>query len=71
MKMIIKLNMGNAAFMENDFPNDEAARILREMAAKLERNPPLSEGNDCALFDSNGHEVGFMTVSEDDKVWNV
>lgn len=71
MKLIIKLNMNSDAFVTNDRPNTEAARILRVVAGMMDRNNALEPGNDLALFDGDGNEVGFLTVAEDDKVWSV
>lgn len=52
-KLTIELNLLNSAFEES--PEQEIARILREIADKLEMRSRL-------LFDVNGNNVGHMVL---------
>lgn len=49
----LTVDMGNAAF--DDAPATELARILREIAGKIERGEEFAG----TIRDSNGNEVGF------------
>jgi hypothetical protein len=69
VRLEIFMNMENAAF--EDAPSVEAARILRELADRLDGgrrrdysspHPHFSPGHDQALHDINGNEVGFAVV---------
>jgi hypothetical protein len=63
MKMIIEIQMDNAAF--EDMPLTEASRILENEARKMRR---FGDQNtwDGGLYDINGNRVGFIrTVKED------
>ena len=60
MKTIIEIRMENAAF--EDAPDQEVARILRDLAQRIDGHPHFSPGHDQALRDANGNEVGFCTV---------
>jgi len=62
MKTIIEIKMDNAAFEDNH--SGETARILRELAQRIDGHPHFSPGHDQALRDVNGNEVGFCTVRE-------
>ncbi len=57
MKAHITVTMENAAF--EDAPASELARILRELANKIERNGPDA----CKLRDINGNTVGKFVVT--------
>ncbi len=48
----LKIKTGNAAFHEGE-PLAEVARILREVADKLDRSDPAG-----TIFDANGNSVG-------------
>ena len=63
MKLFITLDMANDAFVEN--PSVEAARILRELAKRIENHPHFSDGHEQCLLDANGNEVGFADVVGD------
>jgi len=60
MKIKIQINATNAAFEDNE--SFETARILRELADKIEGHPNFSPGHDQALRDLNGNEVGFFGI---------
>jgi len=58
MKLVIKIEMDNAAFGdEGSQAGGEAARILREYASKIEELP-AGDGLDHHLRDYNGNKVG-------------
>lgn len=60
MRMIIEMDMNNAAFTE-DGPGAasyEAARILRRLAEQIAGHTHFTPGHDQALHDINGNEVG-------------
>ena len=62
MKLIIEIDMGNAAF--DAWPCQEAARILRDLAARIDA-PWLPEAGDARkLYDVNGNSCGFAKVEE-------
>ncbi|MBZ5497748.1 MAG: hypothetical protein LAP85_15200 [Acidobacteriia bacterium] len=64
MRMKIEVEMENAAFTE-DGPGaerHEAARILRDLANRIECNPHFSPGHSQALRDINGNKVGHMAI---------
>lgn len=61
MKLDITIKMDNAAF--EDDGGAEAARILRELANKIDGHPHFSEGHSNALYDANGNEVGTAIVN--------
>ncbi|MEK7873609.1 MAG: hypothetical protein AAB502_07120 [Chloroflexota bacterium] len=60
MTLTITIHMDNAAFQDD--PSIEAARILRELAQRLDGHPHFSEGHSQALHDANGNEVGNAVV---------
>ena len=60
MEVWIKIACENSAF--EDDPSAEVARILRELAERLDGHPHFSPGHDQALADVDGHEVGFCGV---------
>jgi len=59
MKLVITINMDNAAFED---AGSEAARILRELAFELESCAELSNGTNVSLHDANGNKVGMAEV---------
>ncbi|MDR9836814.1 MULTISPECIES: hypothetical protein [Herbaspirillum] len=61
MQASIKIDMGNAAF-ENS-PSSEVARILRELADKVE-DRGVSIGDGIKLYDVNGNNVGQFEVTK-------
>jgi len=60
----IEIETENAAF--DDEPASEAARILRDLASRLEREGvgEESHGREFKLSDINGNRVGFARVDE-------
>ncbi|MBZ5499078.1 MAG: hypothetical protein LAP85_21985 [Acidobacteriia bacterium] len=67
MRMTIEVEMSNAAFTE-DGPGSEsheAARILRDLAGRIECHPHFSPGLTQALHDINGNNVGRVDVRGD------
>jgi hypothetical protein len=63
MKVYIEIDCTNDAFRDN--PAWETANILLDLARRIARHPNFSPGHDQALLDSNGNEVGFLTVKEE------
>jgi hypothetical protein len=59
MDFTVNINMDNAAF---DEPDEELARILKELASKLESSGIWADG--IALRDINGNKVGNAEVKE-------
>ena len=62
MNVTIKIDCDNAAFTECDDATYETARILRELADKIEGHPHFSPGFELPLRDSNGNDVGSLGV---------
>jgi len=61
MKATIKVKMDNAAFeLDNGF---ELARILRDLADRVEGYEVVHPGNEFALHDTNGNTVGELKVT--------
>lgn len=60
MKLEVTMDMGNAAF--EDQPASEAARILRDLADRLEDGGEV--GAVLRLCDYNGNQVGQAVVKE-------
>ena len=58
MKFKLEIDCSNAAFEEE--PEYEVARILRELADKLEADGSLAH----PVFDFNGNRVGRSTVEQ-------
>lgn len=61
MKMTITIQMDNAAFEDNQ--GGEVARILRELASKIDGDSSL-EGVYYNLRDINGNKVGEMNIND-------
>lgn len=61
MQASIKIEMGNAAFEQD--PAGELARILRDLADKLE-DRGFAVGNSIKLSDFNGNTVGSAEVTK-------
>ena len=61
MELTVNIGMDNAAFEPH--PGDEAARILRNLADKLD-GVDFADDYDCniRLIDFNGNSVGTATV---------
>lgn len=57
----IEIRTANAAFSGDDY-GAEVARILRELAARLEGHSALQAGSVILLRDVNGNTVGRMEV---------
>lgn len=62
MNITIIINTDNAAF--EDDPTIEVARILYDLAERVEGHPHFSPGHDQPLRDINGNEVGYVTVHD-------
>ena len=62
MKVQIIIKTDNAAF--EDDPTAEVARILRELAKRIDSHSRFSPGIQLRLRGFNGNEVGFCTVTE-------
>ena len=62
MKAVLEISMDTPAFAEA--PSAECARILRELADRIDGHPHFSPGHDQALHDSDGKEVGFFGIWE-------
>jgi hypothetical protein len=58
MKLVIEINMNNAAFVDAKYNGDEAARILRTLASRLRGINLEAGGDDMNLRDENGNTVG-------------
>lgn len=63
METWIKISMDNDAFVDNQ--TGETARILRNLADRIDGHPHFSAGHDQALRDINGNEVGFCGVYDE------
>lgn len=64
MIAVLEIGMDNDAFV--DQPEAELARILRELADKVESNGFHGRGGDLSLFfayDKNGNRVGKLEVT--------
>ena len=57
---VLKIESGNAAFSDGN-AGSEVARILRELARKVEDS---SDGSG-RLFDANGNGVGHWSMADD------
>lgn len=64
-KFEVALSTNNAAFADDDL-GYELARILREVADKVEGGAIVGPGSVIRLFDYNGNRVGFAALSDDD-----
>lgn len=64
MKLLIEMNMDNAAFEGN--PGWEASRILRRRLANIESIDANDVGIVFPLMDVNGNRVGQITVLGDE-----
>jgi len=60
MKLKIQITMDNAAFEEAQ--GRESARILRELAERIEDSSTLDPGLWATLHDMNGNKVGTAKV---------
>ncbi len=63
MKFLLTMDMENAAFMVDDEPEMEAARILRKLAERVWKRS-LVPGESFILRDFNGNRVGEAEVVE-------
>lgn len=59
MKATLTISMDNAAF--GDDPAAELARILRDLADRVERVNP----ENISVRDANGNKVGELTITDD------
>lgn len=60
MELRIVIKMDNAAF--EDHADAEAARILRDLAKRIEGDRYFDAGHEYAIHDANGNSVGFAGV---------
>ena len=58
MRISIEINTENAAFADNE--NQEIARILQDLANKINHSYPISENEIQSLRDYNGNKIGFF-----------
>ena len=63
MKLTIEIAMDNAAFQEGEH-SWEVARILRDLAKRIEGHPHFWPGHSAAILDVNGNEIGHCTVRD-------
>lgn len=67
MKFVIEVKMDNAAFEVADpeaRDGDEIARILRDIATKVEGQSVHPDTHDGFIFDTNGNRVGVWSVED-------
>ena len=65
MRIIISITTDNAAFQDDpNGPSGEVARILRDLAKRIDGHPHFSPGHFQPLRDSDGNEVGFISVHD-------
>jgi hypothetical protein len=62
MRIVIKLETGNAAFEDNE--SQETVRILKKLCDKIDGHPHFSPGHSQPLRDINGNEVGSFDIYE-------
>ena len=62
MNITIKINCDNAAF--EDYASLEVARILLDLANRVEDRPNFSPGTSLPVRDINGNVVGIFEVEE-------
>jgi hypothetical protein len=60
--LTLAIETGNAAF--EDYPGPELARILRNLASRLERGDVLDGTR--PLFDRNGNRVGYSVFTREE-----
>lgn len=63
MKVIMVIDMSRSKSL-GEYPPAEVAQILRQMAARIERQPHFSPGHDQPIYDGDGKEVGYLGVTE-------
>lgn len=61
MNAVIRVDMDNAAFDEEEGKTNELARILRRLADALEEDMPESF-RAHGLYDTNGNRVGELKI---------
>lgn len=63
MKAKLEMRMNDSAFEQN--PGAEAARILRELAARVEQdNGDVKPGFIYTIRDANGNRVGIFEIHD-------
>lgn len=62
MQATLTIQMDNAAFEENSV---ELARILQDIAAKIEQRGGVVAGDSFVAMDLNGNRVGKLEVKAD------
>lgn len=63
MEFKLAINCDNPAF---DNASSEVARILRELADRIDGHPHFSAGHSQPVMDANGNEVGGFVIEADD-----
>jgi hypothetical protein len=65
MKFVLTITCNNAAFHEYDTPSCEVARILHELAKRIDGHPHFSIGHSQPVYDINGNEVGCFIIGKE------
>jgi hypothetical protein len=64
MKFRLVIECNSEAFEE--VPSAEVARILRELAGRIDWHPHFSPGHSQPVSDINGNEVGGFVIEDDE-----
>lgn len=64
MKFLLTINMDNAAFAEDEGGGIELARILREVADRVDGRIGPEAGSYGGVRDTNGNKCGRWEVTE-------
>lgn len=64
MNARITINMDNAAFQEDEYPELELSRILEKLSKGVLSEQHISVGCSIPLRDINGNKVGDLTIDE-------
>lgn len=62
----LTINTDNSAFSGDDY-GPELARILRNIAQRLEDAGSIPDGIDCGILDSNGNRCGYYSADMRDE----
>lgn len=63
MEVWISITTDNDAFVDNE--THEIARILVDLAGRIDGHPHFSDGHEQHLRDYNGNKVGFCSVYDE------
>jgi hypothetical protein len=71
MQLKLNLNIGES-FMtnESDDPTHEVARLLRDLASRIDGHPHFSSGHSQPIWDRNGDECGYFWIESAKEVTN-